>query len=349
MKKTINFKLIIISSLIITALTSANRVISLNYREWYEVYILFFTNLLLAVTTWICILTSDEVLLTINKNTKLVWRIVMSSIVALLVLFLVLLLLFNFSNLYNIYFSGKGFSNSKLIPVSIFRAIILVTAIQTVKQMFDVLAEKQRVLLENEILKREKLSAQFQSLKQQVNPHFLFNSLNTLKSLIKTNDVNAEEFVIRLSEIYRYILQKDQNDLVTIHEELEILQAYIFMLKARFEDSINVIIQINNEILDKVMLPPFTLQLLIENSIKHNIASLSKPLQIEVYNNGYSRLIVKNKMQPKINIDVSTGIGLENINKRCTYLCGQGIDIVKTETEFIVEIPLIRINENSNC
>lgn len=335
--------------MIITALTSANRVISLNYKEWYEVYILFFTNLLLVVTTWISILISDSVLLTINKNVKLVRRIVMSSIVALLVLFLVLLMLFNFSNIYNIYFSAKGFSNSKLIPASIFRAIILITSIQTVKHMFDVLAEKQRVLLENEILKREKLNAQFQSLKQQVNPHFLFNSLNTLKSLIKTNDVNAEEFVIRLSEIYRYILQKDQNDLVTINEELEILQAYIFMLKARFEDSIDVTIQINHEILDKVMLPPFTLQLLIENSIKHNVASLSKPLQIEVYNNGYSELIVKNKLQPKKNIEVSIGIGLENINKRCVYLCGQGIDIVKTETEFIVEIPLIRNNENSNC
>lgn len=348
MKKFSQIQVIIISSLIIAALSSANRIISLNYKEWYEVYIIFITNLIFTVATWYCLIKTDKITIRFYRNNRKAWRYFTSSIIGLLFLFFIAIILFRYTNLSSIYFYGKEFSYSRFIPASFFRSFILVTAIQTIKYMLEVLGEKQNILLENEILKREKLYAQFQALKQQVDPHFLFNSLNTLKSLIKTNNINAEEFVIRLSEIYRYILQKNRNDLVTISEELSILNSYVFMLKSRFEDSININIYIENNIQDNLMLPPFTLQLLLENAIKHNVTSYTKPLNIQIFNRGDFWLIVKNNFQPKKNIEESTGIGLENINMRCKYLCGQGIEIIKTDSEFIVEIPLIKKHENSN-
>lgn len=329
--------IIIASSLIVAALTSANRLISLNYKELMDVYTVFFTNFSLSMTAWGGIFFAENVLKT--KRLKLAVKIVCNVLFSIVVLAIGLLLIYHLSDLFNFYFVGKGNSSSRIIPASIFRTLILISAIQTVKYILDVSTEKQKVELENEILKREKLNAQFQSLKQQVNPHFLFNSLNTLKSLIRSKDNNAEEFVVRLSEIYRYILQKNQNDLVTVGEEMQILHAYIFMLKTRFEDSIQVKIDIDNNVSGERMLPPFTLQLLIENAIKHNIASITKPLMIEIFRRDET-LVVKNNLQPKKNVEESTGIGLDNIHKRCMFLYEAGLNIIKTDAHFIVEIPL---------
>lgn len=325
------------SSLIVAALTSANRLISLNYKELFDVYTVFFTNFSLSLTAWLAIFFSEDILGT--KRLKLGWKLTCNILASMIILLFVLFLIYNLSNTFDFYFTGKGNAMSRIIPASIFRTLILITAIQTVKYILDVSTEKQKVELENEILKREKLNAQFQSLKQQVNPHFLFNSLNTLKSLIRTSDSNGEEFVVRLSEIYRYILQKNQNDLVTVGEEMNILNAYIFMLKTRFEESIQVTIDIDNEVSGKKMLPPFTLQLLMENAIKHNVASVSRPLKIEISGHG-AFLTVKNNLQPKRNTEESTGIGLDNIHKRCMFLYGAGLNVVKTDSSFMVEIPL---------
>lgn len=334
-KKKNGIGLIFVSSLIVAALTSANRLISLNYKELIDVYTVFFTNFSLSLIAWGSIFFAENVLKT--KRLKLVIKIVCNILFSILVLATVLLFIYHLSNLFNFYFAGKGNTSSRIVSASIFRTLILISAIQTVKYILDVSTEKQKVDLENEILKSEKLNAQFQSLKQQVNPHFLFNSLNTLKSLIRSNDCNAEEFVVRLSEIYRYILQKNQNDLVTISEELHILHAYIFMLKTRFEESIQVKMDI--EASGERILPPFTLQLLIENAIKHNIASATKPLLIEIFIHE-NTLVVKNTLQPKKNVEESTGIGLDNIHKRCMFLYQEGLNIIKTDSHFIVEVPL---------
>lgn len=329
--------IILLSSLIVAALTSVNRLISLNYKELLDVYTVFFTNLSMSLAAWGSIIIAENVLRT--KKLKLIWKLTCNILFSIVVLLIMLFFIYHLSNLFDFYFIGKGNAVSRIIPASIFRTLILISTIQTVKYIFDVLNEKQKIELENEVLKREKLNAQFQSLKQQVNPHFLFNSLNTLKSLIRTGDSNAEEFVVRLSEIYRYILQKNQNDLVTVGEEMNILHAYIFMLKTRFEESIHVTIDIDKDVSGKKMLPPFTLQLLLENAIKHNVAAVSRPLKIEISGHG-AVLVVKNNLQTRRNTEESTGIGLDNIHKRCLFLYGEGLNVVKTDTSFMVEIPL---------
>ncbi|HEX3007254.1 MAG TPA: histidine kinase [Bacteroidales bacterium] len=345
-EKTNRTRIILISSLFVAVLTSANRLIALNFKELVDVYVIFFTNFCLSLICWVTTFFAESTFHT--KRLKIGWSILANGAFNMLVLFFVLYIIYKFSNVFDYYFTAKGTLPAKTVSASIFRAIILVTVIQTVKYVVDVSDEKQKVELENEILKREKINAQLQSLKQQVNPHFLFNSLNTLKSLIRSNDSNAGEFVVRLSEIYRYILQKNHNNIVAVEEEMKILEAYIFMLKLRFDESIRVEINIDKSLYGKVYLPPFTLQMLIENAIKHNIASVAKPLQIEIYNEGSTSLIVKNNLQPKITAEESTGIGLDNINKRCMYLYGEGLSIVQSTTHFIVEIPLKHSDEGTH-
>lgn len=358
MKKKIDYRVALFSSLIIALITSVNRIATLSYHDWYPVFFIFVLNFSASIACWGVVYLAEFILRRTfgrpkQPTTRLskiiknqIIKFIASSIIGLGILLTATGSMYSFFIHHDPFLFNANLSFDQYLTIAGIRFITLIIAIQMIKNMFDLLAERQRILVENEKLKLATLNAQFQSLKQQLNPHFLFNSLNTLKSMVKSNDVHAEAFVLRLSEIYRYILQNQHNDLVSIREELNILQAYIFMLKARFEDSLTVNITIDEAILDSCLLPPFTMQLLIENATKHNIVSQAKPLCIDVYNIGDDRIVVKNSLQPKRNTETSTGVGLENIHKRCTYLCGRGIEITKTTGEFIVEIPLITKNEN---
>jgi len=359
MKKRINYRLAIVSSLIIALITSVNRIVTLSYHDWYSVFFIFTINFIFAIFCWLMIYITDsflrQYLVKPGKSTFRLNRIIKNQIIRLTVssaaslafILPILGIMYPFFLRYDSFIFNTNLLFDQFIYISGIRLVTLIIAIQMIKNMFDLLDERQKILIENEKLKLATLNAQFQSLKQQLNPHFLFNSLNTLKSMVKSNDVHAEAFILRLSEIYRYILQNQHNDLVSIREELTILHAFIFMLKARFEESLIVTINVDDTILDSFRLPPFTMQLLIENATKHNIVSQTKPLYIEVYNVGKKHIVVKNSLQPKRNIEESTGIGLDNINKRSTYLCGKGLEITKTADEFIVDIPIIGNDANS--
>lgn len=193
--------------------------------------------------------------------------------------------------------------------------------------------------IELERTKADNLGAQFELLKQQVNPHFLFNSLSTLKSMIEIGDQQAPDFINKLSDFYRFTLENRKSDLITLEEELEILQAYVYLLEARFEEGISLTIDIK-ESMYQTYIPPFTLQLLIENCIKHNIVSLEQPLTIRLYATA-EYLVIENKLQLKKNPEPSTQLGLENINQRYVHLLNKKIDIDNTAPFFKVKLPLI--------
>lgn len=188
------------------------------------------------------------------------------------------------------------------------------------------------------------IGAQYELLKQQVNPHFLFNSLNTLKSMVDMQDPHSSEFIIKLSDFYRFTLESRKMDLISLSEELKILNSYTYLLKARFEEGFEVENTISIDC-DRVSIPPFTLQLLIENCIKHNVVSLDKPLHIKLYNDE-NFIIVENKIQLKRG-ELSTGVGLDNINQRFTHLIHKEIEIEKNETVFKVKIPIIHDDSNN--
>lgn len=197
----------------------------------------------------------------------------------------------------------------------------------------------QQIELELEKVKSDNLEAQYELLKQQINPHFLFNSLNTLKSMAETNDVETVDFVIKLSDFYRYTLESRKLDLITVEEEMKIVESYLFLQKARFGDGITFSNQLRAETL-KTLIPPFTLQLLVENCIKHNIVSQSKPLHIKIYCLE-NKIIIENPIQTKMVKEDSLGVGLNNVKMRYRHLLEREIEVHANGGIFQIKLPFI--------
>ena len=182
-------------------------------------------------------------------------------------------------------------------------------------------------------------SAQFESLKNQIDPHFLFNSLNVLSSLIEENPDNAQKFTTSLSKIYRYVLEQKDKELVSVAEELAFAKTYMNLLKMRFENSITYEIPTDFDNLDAKVVP-LSLQLLLENTIKHNVVSEQKPLHIKIYiENNY--LIVENNLQKKEVLGDRKGVGLQNIVNRYRLISGRKMLIEESLTFFKVKIPIL--------
>ncbi|NRB83014.1 MAG: 2TM domain-containing protein [Winogradskyella sp.] len=182
-------------------------------------------------------------------------------------------------------------------------------------------------------------SAKFDALKNQLDPHFLFNSLNVLTSLIEENPDSAQKFTTGLSKVYRYVLEQKSKELITVDEELKFARTYMSLLKMRFEDSIIF------EIPDKASNPeskvvPLSLQLLLENAVKHNMVTSNKPLHIKIYEDG-NHLVVMNNLQPKQIVKKSSGVGLENIKQRYNLLTQRKVYINQRDTDFAVAIPML--------
>ncbi|GEM55528.1 histidine kinase [Flavobacterium branchiophilum] len=182
-------------------------------------------------------------------------------------------------------------------------------------------------------------SAKFESLKNQIDPHFLFNSLNVLSALIEENPTMAQKFTTSLSKVYRYVLEQKDKELVTVLEELDFAKTYMSLLQMRFEDSLTFEI-FNFEGFSDEKIVPLALQLLLENTVKHNIVSEQKPLHIQIYvSEGY--LCIKNNLQIKNNLENRKGVGLQNIQERYGLICMQNIQILKTNDSFEVKLPLL--------
>ena len=196
--------------------------------------------------------------------------------------------------------------------------------------------------LEAEQLKKAQLQTQLDSLKEQVNPHFLFNSLNSLSSLIATNPDKAEEFVEEMSRVYRYLLRSNEEQLTSLQKEIEFIESYNLLLKTRFGDGFQPEIKIEETRKD-YLLPPMTLQLLVENAVKHNIVDPDQPLQLMLYTEG-DKLIVSNNLQKKNKSVVSNKIGLSNIISKYRLLNMPDVEIQETETQFKVILPLLKYN-----
>lgn len=189
-------------------------------------------------------------------------------------------------------------------------------------------------------LQKENLQSQFDVLKQQVNPHFLFNSLNVLTSLIRLEPELAEKFTEHLSKVYRYVLENKDNELVKLTTELDFLDAYIFLLNIRFMGKVAIHIEIP-EAMKSCLVIPLAMQLLIENAIKHNAMSKKSPLVIDVFIDDDHFLNIINNLQEREAHLTSTGVGLQNIRNRYLLLNNTAPEFEKTGTHFIARIPLI--------
>jgi sensor histidine kinase YesM len=193
--------------------------------------------------------------------------------------------------------------------------------------------------VQQEKLKSEHLALQYETLKSQVNPHFLFNSLNSLVSLIERDRENAISFVKKLSDVYRYVLDQRDHELVLLQDELEFVEAYIFLQKIRFGEKIQFSVSIGLPGNSKVI--PLSLQMLVENAIKHNEVSNEQPLTIGITSSDDQCVVVRNNIRKKFTSERSTGVGIENIRKRYEYFTNKAVYVNEDAGYFTVKLPVI--------
>lgn len=200
-------------------------------------------------------------------------------------------------------------------------------------------------LKETEELRKSYKQSQLMGLKSQVTPHFLFNSLNTLSSLISEDEEGAEKFLNEMSKVYRYMLRNDDDQLVTLQTELSFIESYIYLLKARYLQALELTVSVEEEDKQKC-LPPLTLQVIIENAISQNAFSKTSPLTIDIHTGADGDLVIRNNVQPKI-ITEATDFesGLDNLVNKYRLLNHTSIAIQERETERIIRLPLIIKNE----
>jgi sensor histidine kinase YesM len=227
---------------------------------------------------------------------------------------------------------GKGY------VYTIYGSIIITILISMFLHGREFLLHWQREIIEREKYEKESIAAKYESLKNQVNPHFLFNSLNALTNLVYEDQDKAAKFIKQLSEVYRYVLDTRDKEVVTIEEELRFLSSYIYLQQIRFGDKLKFNISLKNT---KSYIAPLALQMLIENAIKHNVISTDEPLNIKVYNeDGF--IAVENNFQKKsIMAEPSAGVGLENICKRYQLLTDSKVEIIRQNDTFKVRLPVL--------
>ncbi len=218
--------------------------------------------------------------------------------------------------------------------------VVLVVAV-LYGRIYDLISQKQQILLENEHLKSENLQARYNMLMGQINPHFFFNSLNTLSMLVREADKDkALDYIDQLSYTFRYIIQNGQNTTSTLAEEIAFARAYGELFKVRYADKLFFDIEVDDAYNDYT-LPSLTLQPLIGNAVKHNTITRKIPFHISIRTEG-AVLVVANRKVPKIEEEPSTGIGLKNLCSRWQLTTGQSIEIKESDTEFIVRLPLTK-------
>lgn len=202
--------------------------------------------------------------------------------------------------------------------------------------------EKWRKLVdEADQLKKENLQSQLEGLKGQVNPHFLFNSLNSLSSLISDEPQKAEKFLDELSKVYRYLLRTNEDGLTSLDKEMQFIYSYFHLLKTRYGDGLEMEVRINERFL-VYMLPPLTLQILVENAVKHNMILKDQPLKILIMTTNSGKLLVSNNLQRKERMVSSNKVGLINIVNKYRLMKQEEITVRDDGKEFAVAVPLIQ-------
>lgn len=229
---------------------------------------------------------------------------------------------------------GEGFV---LWVIDIFMTLVVIVSIY----VLCIVQQNQQNRLEIQNLELENLQSQFDALKNQVSPHFLFNSLNSLKALIKQSPHSAQEYLTQLSQVLRYTLKANENNLVSLDKELAFLESYFHLIKLRFNKNIELKQKLDNKYLS-YKIPPLSLQVLVENAVKHNEISSRKPLTIILKTNKNDTLIVKNNINKKFSPEAGAGVGLANLLNQYKILSDNEVSISRNGEYFSVELPLLQ-------
>jgi hypothetical protein len=311
---------------------------------WNFIITCMYTGLLYIANTLIYIYL-DSIFVDKFSKPRLILGFVASFVVSLIVVF--------FMNIFEVvilqkrtfqYFLAHEKPSNYIFPVVITFIITLsLYAIQFYKAYQENKVNEQKIIAGT-------ASAKYESLKNQIDPHFLFNSLNVLSSLIEENPDKAQKFTTSLSKVYRYVLEQKDKDLVSVEEELSFATTYMDLLKMRFENSLTYEI-ILHQMHPDFKVVPLSLQLLLENTVKHNIVSEQKPLFIKIYiENGF--LVIENNLQKKEVLQDRKGVGLQNIIDRYALISRKKMIVEQTENRFKVKLPIltkqVKIMETQN-
>jgi len=240
-------------------------------------------------------------------------------------------LIFLFQNVFGFQL-GDGIEKTYYSTILI---TLIITLFMTGRMFF---ANWRKAAIDAERLKKENVEAHYNNLKNQVNPHFLFNSLNALSNLVYQDQDKAVKFIKQLSEVYRYVLDSRDKEVVPLQEELKFIEAYAYLQKIRFGEKLKIEIDL---VKVKSLVAPLAIQMLVENAIKHNEISEEHPLFIKIYARDQT-MIVENTLQRKsVLADESSGLGLENIKKRYEFLSTRRVEVSETEGKFVVCVPMI--------
>jgi LytS/YehU family sensor histidine kinase len=237
---------------------------------------------------------------------------------------------------------NAGIVNWDVINTTILMIMICVLFITHIYETVFLVREAESEKLKKEQLERARAEAELEALKNQIDPHFIFNSLNALSHLIEKNPVKAKQFNDNLADVYRYILQNKARELVLLHEEILFLNDYFSLLKIRFEQAVQLQIGISPAMYDQYLIPPISLQILVENAIKHNEFSDAVPLVITIEMEN-DELIIHNQVRKKILRKASSRIGLQNLGERYKLTTSKEISVMESASDFTVSLPVLKI------
>ena len=318
------------------AITLFFKIVFFRIDEFFQMDLLFILAIVLII--WQGNQAIDNFL-----NTRYTWienakkRLIIQSILS--VVFTSITLFSLMYLLHQLRFGDGRIINRKMIEIFP-PAILFTLALLAVKIGSDFFKALKKSLLEVEKYKTESTNAQLQNLKNQLNPHFLFNNLSVLTSLVYKNQDKATAFINELAKVYRYVLDTKNSELVPLQEELDFINHYIYLQKIRFEDSVLFEIKIE-ESKKSAYLLPMCLQMLVENTIQHNETSQANPLKILIYTEN-NTLVIENPIKPRSNVADSTKMGLKNIEQRYSFFTDEKVIVSNNGGIFKVILPLIQ-------
>jgi sensor histidine kinase YesM len=237
---------------------------------------------------------------------------------------------------------NEGLVNWSVVTTATLAIMICVFFITHIYETVFLVREAENEKLKKEQLERARAEAELEALKNQIDPHFIFNSLNTLSHLIESAPAKAKQFNDNLADVYRYILQNKARELVLLREEMTFLNDYFSLLRIRFEDAVQMQIYVQDEWLDQYLIPPISLQILIENAIKHNEFSDAMPLLIYIKMHN-DELIITNQVRKKVLRKASSRIGLHNLGERYKLTTNKEITVQEAASDFTVSLPVLKI------
>lgn len=249
------------------------------------------------------------------------------------------------SQFLGIWFKGE-FTAYRYSVIQFVKDLMLFISSVFVTYLIYLIIKNHEKMEENKNLTIENFRNRYTALKNQIDPHFLFNSLNSLNGLIGYDDERAHEYVMQLSSVFRYTIQ--DRSVVSLSEELEFAESYIYLMKIRYGDAFSVDIRVPDNHPEYYILP-FAIQVLVENAVKHNIASLGKPLRVVIRLTARETIVAENNLQKRQDVRPGTGLGLSNLNERYWLMCKKNIHIEADDAVFRVEIPLIKNLDNYNA